>query len=213
VTAYDVDINVTAWYLPTGPIVNPPPPPAIIDDAFSALKGGFIDDYFVTVTPDDSSNSLTQEANVVGIVPSATDEALQAYQTVVSTHEPFFQWVSVDAGATKSETLNVPAGSDGIAIAVYQYAPNPRHDALFEQVTYSVMVDGGGSQGVGSFRHPVPPLGYLQARIADVLAVTVGSRSMPSVGTTIRRLAAQSALAAIRAVIPRLQRQAETGEE
>ena len=57
-------LTITAWYFPIGGDGNGGP--AIIDDAFSAAKGDFIDDTFVTVTSDPS---LTNQANVVGVVP------------------------------------------------------------------------------------------------------------------------------------------------
>src|SRR4051812_26349010 len=60
--------TVTGWYFPTsGPGV--PGPSEIIDDAFSAAQGRFIDDTFVDVTSDPS---LTADANVIGVVPTAS---------------------------------------------------------------------------------------------------------------------------------------------
>ena len=84
---------------------------------FSAAKGDFIDDTFVTVTSDPS---LTNQANVVGVVPTTKAETLQASASVASTTEPFSKWLSFNAGTPSGNTIQVPAGAEGIAIAVYQ---------------------------------------------------------------------------------------------
>jgi hypothetical protein len=116
-------LTITAWYFPiTGPGA-PHDGTAIIDDAFSANLGRFIDDTFVDVTSDPS---LTSNANVVGTVPTSAPETLVAYHNVVSTPEPFAEWVLnggfMSAGNT---TLNVPKGTVGIAVAIYQSPPSP----------------------------------------------------------------------------------------
>ena len=61
--------TVTGWYFPiSGPgVINGGS--AIIDDAFSANLGTFIDDTFVDVISDPS---LTADANVIGVVPTAS---------------------------------------------------------------------------------------------------------------------------------------------
>jgi hypothetical protein len=111
-------LQIGAWYFPiSGPGV-PGTGSAIIVDAFSATQGGFIDDTFVDVT---SHPSLTADANVIGIVPTNSAETLQAKPSVVSTPEPFSQWImNSTLMPVGTSTLNVPQGSNGIAIAVYQ---------------------------------------------------------------------------------------------
>jgi hypothetical protein len=108
---------ITAWYYPiSGPGVGNGS--VIIDDAFSANSGNFIDDTFVDVTSDPS---LTSDANVIGVVPTKVAETLKAKVSVPSTSEPFSRWILNSAfmqmGTT---TLEVPAKTSGIAIAVYQ---------------------------------------------------------------------------------------------
>jgi hypothetical protein len=110
-------LTITAWYFPiSGP--GSGSGDEIIDDAFSANLGRFIDDTFVDVTSD---SSLTNNANVIGIVPTSVAETLVARSTVVSTPEPFSKWILngtfMLAGDT---TLNVAQHTVGIAIAVYQ---------------------------------------------------------------------------------------------
>lgn len=110
-------LTITAWYFPTsGPAV--PGQPEIIDDAFSANLGRFIDDTFVDVTSDPT---LTNNANVIGVVPTQVAEILVAKGTVTSTPEPFAQWILNDGlMPTGSATLNVAKGTMGIAVAIYQ---------------------------------------------------------------------------------------------
>jgi hypothetical protein len=115
-------LQIGAWYFPiSGPGVDGPGS-AIIVDAFSAAQGGFIDDTFVDVTSD---ASLTTNANVVGIVPTNSAETLQAKLSVVSTPEPFSQWiVNSTLMPVGNNILNVAQGASGIAVAVYQKPKN-----------------------------------------------------------------------------------------
>lgn len=111
-------LTITAWYFPiSGPGVGGGGS-AIIDDAFSANLGRFIDDTFVDVTSDPS---LTNNANVTGVVPTTVAETLLAKATVVTTSEPFSQWILNDGlMLVGAALLNLPKGTTGIAIAVYQ---------------------------------------------------------------------------------------------
>ncbi|PYJ28214.1 MAG: hypothetical protein DMF24_04815 [Verrucomicrobia bacterium] len=117
-TVGNTPLKITAWYFPiSGPGRNGDGS-AIIDDAFSANLGNFIDDTFVDVTSDPT---LTNDANVIGIVPTNVAETLKAKQSVLSTTEPFSRWILNDGlmpvGTT---TLGVAKGTIGIAIAIYQ---------------------------------------------------------------------------------------------
>jgi hypothetical protein len=120
----------------------------IIDDAFSANLGRFIDDTFVDVTSDPS---LTSDANVIGDVPTTVAETLVAHGVVASTGEPFARWILNDGlHPDNNTTLEVPAGTDGIAIAIYQAPPqgtrpkfNSNQYAIWQYVDYGTMVDGG----------------------------------------------------------------------
>jgi hypothetical protein len=140
-------LSITAWYYPiSGPGVGTGS--AIIDDAFSANLGRFIDDTFVDVTSDPS---LTSNANVIGVVPTTVAETLVAKSVAPSTGEPFAQWILNDGlHPDTSTTLQVPQGTNGIAVAIYQ-APqqtkptkfNPNQYAIWQWVDYGTMVDGG----------------------------------------------------------------------
>ncbi len=123
--SYTIGVNpltVTAWYFPIGG--GGPGPTLIIDDAFSANLGRFIDDTFVDVTSDPS---LTSDANVVGEVPTTEAETLKAHSSVVSTPEPFYEWIlSWTATPALNQTVNVPKGQVGIAVAIYQDSSSSR---------------------------------------------------------------------------------------
>jgi hypothetical protein len=115
-------LTITAWYFPTGGDGNGGGY-EIIDDAFSANLGGFIDDTFVDVTSDPT---LTNGANVDGIVPTDDAETLKASLNVVSTPEPFHVWVMNGVfGTVGNQTLNVPQHTEGMAVAIYQSPPPP----------------------------------------------------------------------------------------
>lgn len=204
--------TVTGWYYPiSGPATGGQPGTAIIDDAFSAAQGRFIDDTFVDVTSDPS---LTPNANVIGIVPTSSAQTLVAHAGVGSTSEPFSQWIFNDQiGVVGNATLQVPQGSEGIAIAVYQKGefrrPDLTHDAIWTWVSRGVMVDGGGPTGGG----PVDPWGPLIARLATSgVIATLGGSLDRKVSAQMTALAAQDALGAIRISLPQLEKLAGKGK-
>lgn len=111
-------LTITGWYFPTSGPGGINGQSAILDDAFSANLGRFIDDTFVDVTSDPT---LTNDANVIGIVPTAEAETLEAKNSVTSTTEPFSQWILNDGPMpVAATTLHVEKGASGIAVAVYQ---------------------------------------------------------------------------------------------
>ena len=206
-------LTITAWYYPTGGGGNGGT--AIIDDAFSALLGTFIDDTFVTVTSDPS---LTNEANVVGIVPTTDAEILLAAPSVPSTTEPFSKWLSFDAGTPSGDTINVPAGADGIAIAVYQrtsvsLGPSSGRYGIYGTLIGGVAVDGGGSIVINGVPHPVDPWGLMVVSLVQISLVTAGSGALGSeLGAHARRIAAAGALRLIREALPNIEKEAQGGE-
>jgi hypothetical protein len=198
-------LTITAWYWPiSGPggISNGT---AIIDDAFSANQGRFIDDTFVAVT---SNPSLTNDANVIGIVPTKSAQTLQAAHSVTSTTEPFSQWFCTDAGTATGDTVNVPAGADGIAIAIYQRPDGPplnpkgRDESIGGTVIGGVPFDGDGAIIINGVPHPIGPWGPLIARLARSAVVAFSSRSLEHrISAQITQLAAQDALHSIKQAI------------
>ena len=200
-------LTITAWYFPVGGGGNGST--FIIDDAFSAIKGDFIDDTFVTVTTD---ASLTSDANVVGIVPTVKAETLQASATVASTTEPFSKWLSFGAGTTSGNTINVPAKASGLAIAVYERSgtvlnvPSRQYE-VGGFLIGGVAVDAGGAIVINGKPHPVDPWGPLVVSLTQASLIVVGSssasRSLVSEG---QQLAAKTALESIKQAIPRIEK-------
>jgi len=199
--------TVTGWYFPiSGPgVINGGS--AIIDDAFSANLGTFIDDTFVDVISDPS---LTADANVIGVVPTASAQTLVAKGHVLSVPEPFSQWVLNDSiMPVGNSTLQVPAGTDGIAIAIYQQGnfPKPpnlgRDFAEAVRIIFGVIQDGGGLTDHG----PVGPWDPLITQLLN--ASQIASHATKVRGTLsaeITALAAQDTLAVIRAAVPQLEK-------
>lgn len=207
-------LTITGWYWPiTGPASGGGGGTAIIDDAFSAALGHFIDDTFVTVT---SHPALTNDANVIGVVPTTNAETLEAKASVVSTTEPFRQWILNDAMMlVDAKTLNVPQGTDGIAIAIYQakepivFRPKD-HSAGPGIIIGGVAVDGGGWFIIGGVPHPVDPWGPLIARLAQSATVATNARGLEKKNAAnVVKAAAQDALNAIKDALPALQKRAK----
>jgi hypothetical protein len=204
-------LTITGWYFPiSGPGAGGGGS-AIIDDAFSAALGHFIDDTFVTVSSDPS---LTADANVIGVVPTTNAVTLEANANVVSTPEPFSQWILNDGlMLIGNKTLDVPKRTNGIAIAIYQkqepIVVRPPYYEIGGIVIGGVAVDGGGYIIVGGKPHPVDPWGPLMLRLATSAIVTVHAGSMDKrIGTQVEKLAAQDALAAIKVAVPALEKKA-----
>lgn len=207
-------LTITAWYYPiSGPGLGGGGS-AIIDDAFSAAKGDFIDDTFVTVAGDPA---LTEQANVVGVVPTNTAETLQAYAAATSTTEPFSKWISFGAGMANGNTLNVPAQANGIAIAIYEAGArvplNPKNpaagEAIYGTIIGGVAVDGGGAIVINGVPHPVDPWGPAMIGLVNASLATAGSRAMDrNIGAQVRQLAAKSVLQAIKAAMPNIEKEA-----
>ncbi|MEP7130640.1 MAG: hypothetical protein ABI770_05880 [Sphingomicrobium sp.] len=201
---------MTGWYYPTSGPGTGNGPSAIIDDAFSAAQGRFIDDTFVDVTSDPS---LTSNANVIGIVPTASAETLVAKSNVPSTPEPFSQWILNDALMPVGDaTLNVPKGADGIAIAIYQQGtfPRPRldHYEQFVWILWGIINDAAGAVWGPHGPTPVDPgWGSLIGRLAAGGGIAARSGAVDAkLAAKIKGLAAQDALEAIRIALPELEK-------
>jgi hypothetical protein len=208
-------LTITGWYFPiSGPGV-PGGGHGIIDDAFSAAQGRFIDDTFVTVT---SNNALTNDANVVGFVPTAAAVTLEAKQTVVSTPEPFRQWILNDGiMPVGQKTLNVAKDTDGIAIAIYQtgdlVVPRPDPKEYYAgpgRIVGGVAVDGGGWIIIGGKPIPIDPWGPLMERLARSAGVAASASELErKAAGNVTRLAAQDALGALKAATAAFQKLAK----
>ncbi|NUR44638.1 MAG: hypothetical protein HOP91_00560 [Sphingomonas sp.] len=195
--------TVTAWYYPTGG--GNGNGSSIIDDAFSAAKGGFIDDTFVDVT---SHPALTANANVIGIVPTTSAETLVAKGTVASTTEPFSQWIFNDTLMPVGDaTLNVSKGADGIAIAIYQKGEFPRarvpYFEEFVRIFFGVINDGPGLTDHG----PIGPWDPFLRQLVRSGVVAARSAGLDQkIAQQIVRLAAKDAIAAMQMALPEFEK-------
>lgn len=201
---------ITAWYLPISGPGGSGDGSAIIDDAFSAAKGAFIDDTFVVVTSD---AALTTQANVVGVLPTEKALSLQAMVSVASTTEPFAKWLSFGAGDASGNLLQVPAGANGLAIAVYERSEGirlepGRGETLAGTLIGAVAVDGGGAIIVGGVPHPIDPWGPLMVELAQASLAVAGSRGIEAtLGTQVRQLVGESVMHALRQAVAGLEKE------
>jgi hypothetical protein len=179
-TVASTPMTLTAWYVPPGGL-GPGGGPGYILDAFSDAIGDFVDDTFVTVTSD---ASLTNQANVVGIIPTTSEETLLATGSI-HTGETFEQWIGGNPSGT---TDTLAAGTSGVAIATYhkQHLQLPKggtHEQEGQVILGGVAVDGGGwaypigHPGGGG---PVGPWGPYVQRIARAAFLSTLASSMSS---------------------------------
>lgn len=201
-------LTITAWYYPIGG--GGPGTTAIIDDAFSAIKGDFIDDTFVVVTSD---ASLTTQANVVGVLPTKNALSLQAMASVASTTEPFAKWLSFNAGSASGNQLEVPPGANGIAIAIYErqqvatFKPPKGEILAGGTIIGGVAVDGGGAIIVNGVPHPIDPWGPLMVSLARASLTMAGSRSLErTIGDNVQSLTGQSVLHTLKQAIAAIEK-------
>jgi hypothetical protein len=140
-TVASAPMTLTAWYVPPGGLGGNGGSGYLLD-AFSDAVGDFVDDTFVTVTSD---ASLTSQANVVGIIPTTSQETLEATASI-HTGENFEHWIGGNPSGT-SDTLAV--GTSGIAIATYhnQHIPLPKagvNEREGQIIMGGIAVDGDG---------------------------------------------------------------------
>lgn len=201
---------ITAWYWPISGPGRGDGPPVLLIDAFSARLGQFIDDTFVTVTSDPS---LTTQANVAGAVPTSSAQVITAHGSVPSTGEPFSQWIDLGAGSAAGPVLNVPAGTIGFAVAVYDQPDAPVlkiPDDDFKiggTIIGGVAVDGGGFIIVGGKPIPIDPWGPMLLRLVQSALVAAAGKGLEAgASVEVQQLAARDALAVIRRAVPRLEK-------
>jgi hypothetical protein len=180
-TVGSVPMTLTAWYVPPGGL-GPNGGPGYILDAFSDAIGDFVDDTFVTVTSDPS---LTNEANVVGIIPTTNQETLSAGASI-HTGENFEHWIG---GNPSGSTDTLAAGTSGVAIATYhnQHIQLPNIGSREQQglvILGGIAVDGGGYAypiGHPGSGGPVGPWGPFLQRVARAAFLSTLASSMGDV--------------------------------
>ncbi len=179
-TVGNAPLTLVAWYLPPGGIGNGQP--GYIIDAFSDALNDFVDDDFVTVSPD---AALTHDANVVGWVPTASAESLTAAPGSIHTGESFEQWIG---GNPSSDVDALHESESGYAVATYhnQHLPVPHlgvNATAAWLILWGIINDAPGFQiprGGGGGGGPVGPWGPYLQRI--LRATSVGSLGTPMAG-------------------------------
>jgi len=197
-------LTLVAWYLPVGGGV-PGNSTGYFIDAFSDALNDFVDDDFVSVSPD---ASLTSDANVVGWVPTANAEDLKAVPGSIHTGETFEQWIG---GMPTGDVDDLTAKSDGYAIATYhrQTVPIPPVDdryAEFVKILWGIVNDAPGAVLGPNGPIPVDPgWGALLERVfrAAVLA-SAGAKVHGS--AEVRRIALNEVQAAVKELSGALER-------
>ncbi len=137
-----------------------------------------------------------------------------------SVTETFCKSRSCSAQTSSLAKLNAPAGAKMLSITVYESKGGmpvrpPKHtDASFGAVIGGVAVDDCGSIIINGVPHPVDAWGPLTVALVRSSLVTAGSSAAaPQLAAAGRRLAAKAVLESIRAVLPAIEREAETGQE
>jgi hypothetical protein len=145
---------------------------------------------------------------------------LKAAHSVSSTGEPFLKWMSFSAGTANgnSDTLEVPAKSVGMAIAVYQSSGTPLNlpsggGRIYGTLIGGVAFDGPGYIVINGVPHPVDPWGPLIMQLAQAALTSAGSRALSGrYGQQVRTLTARSVVESIRAALPNIEREAQGKE-
>lgn len=178
----------SAIYIETGG--GPNGGPGVYIDAFDVNQGIFVDDDFVTVSPD---SALTAAANNEGWVPSASAESVNAFGSIHAV--PFTDWhVFLGMEIVNNTALNVAVQSSAVAFAFYKTPVSSggvkvgRQYAEGVWVSYGVMVDGGGPTGGG----PVDPWGpYVRDFAAGLMLAEAAKKVTPELKASVMTLAAK----------------------
>lgn len=200
-------VTMTAWYVYHGG-GNGNGATELETDAFLVDENAFVDPTPIqSVTPADAwDHSDWQE--FVHTDAEAAD--VYALESVVDPNELFETWYTLEGGSTAAgQTLQVPKGDNGIAIATYRIPPGqtpvkpPRgHEGVVGTIVGGVAVDGGGGVIVGGHYHPVGPWNPFLA----ASAVYSAAKALPHAERT--RIQAE-ALRSIAAEAARLEKQLE----
>lgn len=180
--------------------------PGFIIDAFDADLGMFVDDDFVTVTPD-PGGTLTTAGNWEGFVSTAVAETIQAFDSIHSV--PFIEWLIAGSTPQNNRDLQAAAQASGVAFAIYKAPPltwgggeGPEvvevpdiYEAIWTEVTPGEMVDGGGPH-VGPWNPEVFNYSMLASKLLRFSAAALGamlfltSPGFISAGANLRRAGA-----------------------
>jgi hypothetical protein len=197
-------LTLVAWYLPEGGGPGGPGSGYIVD-AFSDALNDFVDDDFVKVSPDDA---LSTDANVVGYVPTGSDEELAAVPGVIHTGERFEQWIG---GHPSGNVDDLQHGEDGYAIATYhnEHLPIPKipqYEAGVK-ILWGIINDAPGAVLGPNGPVPVDP-GWrtLLERISAAAGVAAMARGMHG-AAEVRRVAANEVTAAAKQFTAHVERQ------
>jgi hypothetical protein len=198
------DVIVTAWYIPGGG--GPGTGTGIYIDAFDVNAGSFVDDDFVSVSPD---AALTAAANNDGWVPTASAENINAFASL--PEGPFTSWnLFVGSENVSNEQLQAARQTNAMAFAFYQSSGvgspirfQGQVPADSTWVSYGVMVDGGGPTGRG----PVDPWGpYLKDLAAGLALAQTAKLVQTELRSQVLALASKQILAAAQSITQHLEK-------
>ena len=135
-------VKVLVVYLPHGD--GPPGEPGAVIDAFDETLGRLVDDNFVTVTVNGSSNAaLTNSGNLYGWVEttnsSVTITAYSGFALVLEgmpgTHTGFDKWTNLEDGTSPAGlNLTVNQGQTVYAFAFYQDITKSNKEFVKEKI-------------------------------------------------------------------------------
>jgi hypothetical protein len=201
-------IVATAWYIETGGGEGGDGT-GIIIDAFDEKIGDFVFDDFVSVSPGDAA--FNTNANWDGYVPTATAEAITAYNSIHGV--PFDRWkvvLSINPSVIVSNLVaNATAGSVAFAVAFYKPSSGSTTPGIkfreFKEstwVSWGVMVDGGGPTGDG----PVGPWDPTMVEFAaGMTLMEIASKVNAELANDVMALAAKQVEMAAKAMSAKMK--------
>jgi hypothetical protein len=170
-------LTMTAWYIYAGSGGNGGTT-ELETDAFLVDQNTFVDPTPIqSVTPADAWD----HSDVSEFVFTANESSdVFALDTVVDPAEHFEKWYALEgASVPAGQTLQVPKGDNGIAVATYHIPPvqqPPKFGGINEGVVGIVVggvpFDGGGGIIVNGHYHPVPPWSPFLAAMAVYQSAT-----------------------------------------
>jgi hypothetical protein len=127
-----IQLNV---YIPHGGY-GPNGGPGAIIDAFDETTGMFVDDMFVSVTPD-QGGALTHDANYLGAFSTAKTEVVNAYNSIAPSNIGFDKWMIMPGTGDNTDTVSgndFTAGKGTNVVSFAFYKVYPKHKELYKEI-------------------------------------------------------------------------------
>jgi hypothetical protein len=191
-----IQLNV---YLPHGNY-GPGGGAGAIIDAFDETKGMFVNDLFVTVSPD-KGGTITHDANYLGALSSSSTEAVSAYNYITPSNANFDKWMIIPGTGNNADTvsgndLTVGQNTNVVAFAYYKDASKNRSKEFYKEIADRPLKEisadilpyidkGDPAWVINQVQVIAEKINALEGRINELGSSFIKSQNRPEVGKQV----------------------------